>query len=47
MPADRRVTVKVSATGTRDSNGEFVDGDVTPIGLWASRRDKSQEDIVD
>ena len=47
MPADRRVMVLVSATGTRDSTGEFVDGDVTTIGLWASRRDKSQEDIVE
>ena len=45
MPADRRLTVLVSATGTRDQHGEFVPGDVTTIELWASRRDKSQEDI--
>ena len=45
MPADRKLTINVSATGTRNEHGEFVPGDVTAISVWASRRDKSQQDI--
>ena len=45
MPADRRITVKVQGEGFRDPDlqGEFVPGAVTPIAMWASRRDVSQE----
>ena len=43
MPADRRITINVSEEGTRNDQGEFVPGVITPIGAWASRRDVSQE----
>ena len=43
MPADRRITINVSAEGARNDQGEFVPGAVTAIGAWASRRDVSQE----
>ena len=43
MPAGRRIIVNVSEPGTRDNTGEFVPGAVTALGVWASRRDVSQE----
>ena len=45
MPADRRIIVNVSEPGYRnpDLQGEFVPGAVTPIGVWATRRDVGQE----
>ena len=45
MAADRRITVNVSEPGYRDPalQGEWVPGTVTPINVWASRRDQSQE----
>ena len=43
MPADRRITINVSAEGHRDQHGDYVPGAVTPIAAWASRRDVSQE----
>ena len=43
MPADRRIIVNVSTEGHRDEHGEYVPGVVTPIGMWATRRDQSQE----
>ena len=45
MTADRRIIVKVQGEGFRDPDlqGEFVPGAVTPIAVWASRRDVSQE----
>ena len=47
MPADRRITINVSAEGHRDpEHGEFVPGTVTALGVWASRRDKSLTDIA-
>lgn len=45
MPADRRIQVNVYGPYTRDHNNEEVRGALTPIPMWASRRDKSQEDI--
>ena len=47
MPADRRITVNVSAEGYRDNTGEYVPGAVTPIAVWASRRDVSQERVLE
>ena len=43
MPADRRITVNLSAEGTRNQQGEYVPGAVTPIEMWATRRDVGQE----
>ena len=45
MPADRRIIVNVMAEGTRppEIQGEYVPGAVTPINVWASRRDVGQE----
>ena len=45
MPADRRVIVQVQGEGFRDPDlqGEYVDGAVTSINVWASRRDVGQE----
>ena len=45
MPADRRIIVQVQAEGYRDPDlqGEYVPGEVTPIEVWASRRDVGQE----
>ena len=45
MPADRRIIINVSEPGYRDPalQGEFVPGAVTPIGVWATRRDVGQE----
>ena len=43
MPADRRIIVNVSAEGHRDEHGRSVPGEVTPLEVWASRRDVSQE----
>ena len=45
MPADRLINVNLSATGARDDHGEYIPGDVTTIRTWASKRDRSQEDI--
>ncbi len=45
MPADRIITVTVSTEGTRDNQGNYVPGQVTAVGVWASRRDRSAEDI--
>ena len=46
MPADRLITVNVTTAGMRNMYGEFVPGSTTAITVWASRRDKSQEDIA-
>ena len=45
MPADRRIIVQLQAEGYRnpDLQGEHVPGAVTPIGVWATRRDVGQE----
>ena len=45
MPADRRITINVSAEGTRppELQGEHVPGTVTAIAAWALRRDISEE----
>ena len=47
MPADRRITVNVEAEGDYNQYGEYVDGAVTPIEVWANRRDRRQEDIAE
>ena len=45
MPADRRIIVQLMTEGYRDPDlqGEFVPGTVTAIGVWATRRDISEE----
>ena len=45
MPAGRRITINVSTEGTRppELQGEYVPGTITAIGVWATRRDVSQE----
>ena len=43
MPADRRIAIHVSATGTRNDHGEYEPGDTEVIPAWASRRDASIE----
>ena len=45
MPADRLITVNLTVEGMRNQYGEYVEGEVTPIRTWATRMDKSQEDI--
>ena len=46
MPTlDRRITVNVTGPETRNEHGETVPGVVTPLGLWATRRDLTNEDI--
>ena len=46
MPADRRITINVTSDGYRNELGEFVEGTVTPLEVWASRRDKFLTDIA-
>ena len=43
MPADRRITINVSAEGHRNEQGEYIPGVTTPIAAWARRRDISEE----
>ena len=46
MPTlDRRITVNVTGPETRNSFGEVVPGVVTPLSLWATRIDLTNEDI--
>ena len=45
MPADRQITVNVYGPYTRNQDNEEVRGELTPIPVWASCRDRSQEDI--
>ena len=47
MPADRRITINVSEEGTRDDRGDFIPGAVTPLEVWARRRDVAQEKLVE
>ena len=47
MPADRRIVVNVTSEGYRNEFGEFVEGTVTPLEVWASRRDVGQERKVE
>ena len=46
MPADRLIDVLISATGDRDDRGEYIPGEVTTIRVWATKFDRSQEDIA-
>ena len=46
MPADRQIIVSVQATGSRDEHGEYVPGPSTDIRTWASKRDRSAEDVA-
>ena len=45
MSADRLIAINVTAPGMRNQYGENVEGEVTPIRVWAARLDRSQEDI--
>ena len=45
MPMDRRITIVIEAEGTRDSSGNYDPGPTTSHPAWATRRDRSQEDI--
>ena len=45
MPHDRLITVNVQSLGHRDQHGNYIDGVVTPILTWATRRDRFQDDI--
>ena len=47
MPADRRITVNIFAKGHRNEGGDFIPGPVTPVGVWARRRDVGQERKID
>ena len=47
MPIDRQIIVRVSETGMRDQNGEYVPGDFADHRVWATRLDQTLEDIVD
>ena len=49
MPADRRIIVQVMGEGFRDPalQGEYVPGAVTSLGVWARRRDISEERKVE
>ena len=46
MPAlDRRIVVNVTGPVTRNQFGEDVPGVVTPLSVWATRIDLTNEDI--
>ena len=45
MPADRLVIVQVATPGDYNQHGEYVEGAKVEIRTWASRRDRTQEDI--
>ena len=46
MPADRLVTLRISATGTRNEFGEFVPGEVSEFpGVWATVLDAGSSDL--
>ena len=47
MPADRLITVMVSATGTRGGSGRYIDGETTALRVWVYKHDLSLEDIVE
>ena len=47
MPADRRITITVTAEGMRNIHGEYQEGSTTAIQVWATRRDLSQQDIIE
>ena len=45
MPAlDRRITINITGPDRRNIFGEFVPGVVTPLGVWCTRIDKTNED---
>ena len=46
MPADRKLTINVTTPGMRNMHGEYVPGSTTAIAVWASRRDRSAEDVA-
>ena len=45
MPANRLITVHVQTPGDYNQYGEYVEGAKVAIRTWASRRDRTQEDI--
>ena len=46
MPVlDRRITINITGPDRRNQFGEFVPGLVVPFPRWATRIDKSNEDI--
>ena len=42
---DRRITIKIAQEGSRDNTGVYVPGPTTDYPVWATRRDRSLEDI--
>lgn len=46
MPPDRVITLRIRESGTRNDYGEYVPGQVTEHRAWATRIDKSLEDIA-
>ena len=44
MALDRRITIKIEAIGTRDSNGTYIPGPVAEYPVWAERRSAGSSD---
>ena len=44
---DRIVTLNIQAEGDRDDTGEFVPGKVTTSRVWATRDDRSLENVIE
>ena len=47
MPADRRIIVHVEQPGHRNDFGEYVNGPITPLAVWATKDDRTLEDILE
>ena len=46
MPADRIISVAITSPGMRNQFGEYVEGTTASIRTYATRRDRSAEDIA-
>ena len=44
---DRIVTLNIQAEGDRDDTGEFVPGKATTSRVWATRDDRSLENVIE
>ena len=44
---DRLIVLSIEAEGTRDDQGHYVPGAVTDSSAWATRRDKTLDNIVE
>ena len=44
---DRIIDIEIQAEGGRDDTGEFVPGKVTTSRVWATRDDRSLENVVE